>query len=55
RLNRENGLTVLLVEQKLPFARRVADRFSILDRRRHVAAGEMKQLNEDLIRQYLTV
>ncbi len=55
RLNRENGLTVLLVEQKLPFARRVADRFSILDRGRHVAAGEMKQLNDDLIRQYLTV
>ena len=55
QLNREIGLTVLLVEQKLPFARRVADRFSILDRGRHVAAGEMKQLNDDLIRQYLTV
>jgi urea transport system ATP-binding protein len=55
RLNREIGLTVLLVEQKLPFARKVADRFCILDRGRHVAAGEMDQLNDDLIRQYLTV
>ncbi|AKH19058.1 urea ABC transporter ATP-binding subunit UrtE [Sedimenticola thiotaurini] len=55
RLNREIGLTVLLVEQKLPFARKVADRFCILDRGRHVAAGEMGQLDDELIRQYLTV
>ncbi|MCB1872632.1 MAG: urea ABC transporter ATP-binding subunit UrtE [Chromatiaceae bacterium] len=55
RLNREIGLTVLLVEQKLPFARKVADRFSILDRGRQVACGEMQQLNDELIRQYLTV
>ena len=55
RLNREIGLTVLLVEQKLPFARKVADRFCILDRGHHVAAGEMTQLNDDLIRRYLTV
>jgi urea transport system ATP-binding protein len=55
RLNREIGLTVLLVEQKLPFARKVADRYCILDRGRHVAAGEMTGLNDELIRQYLTV
>jgi len=55
RLNREIGLTVLLVEQKLPFARRVGNHFCILDRGRSVAAGGMTQLNDDLIRQYLTV
>jgi urea transport system ATP-binding protein len=55
RLNREIGLTVLLVEQKLPFARKVADRYCILDRGRQVAAGEMAGLNDELIRQYLTV
>ncbi|MEO7670347.1 MAG: urea ABC transporter ATP-binding subunit UrtE, partial [Polyangia bacterium] len=38
RLNRE-GLSVLLVEQKLPFARRVADTFCIMDRGRTVAEG----------------
>lgn len=32
RLIKEDGLTVLLVEQKLPFARKYADRFAILDR-----------------------
>jgi urea transport system ATP-binding protein len=55
RLNREIGLTVLLVEQKLPFARRVADRFCILDRGRHVAAGDIGELSDDLVRAYLTV
>ncbi|KAA0874306.1 urea ABC transporter ATP-binding subunit UrtE [Nitrincola tapanii] len=55
RLNREMGLTVLLVEQKLPFARKVGDRFCLLDRGRKVAEGEMAQLDEQLIKQYLTV
>jgi urea transport system ATP-binding protein len=55
RLNREIGLTVLLVEQKLPFARKVADRFAIIDRGRLAAAGNMTDLDDDLVRQYLTV
>lgn len=55
RLNKEIGLTVLLVEQKLPFARRVGDHFCILDRGRSVAAGKMSELNDELIQQYLTV
>ena len=55
RLNQEMGLTVLLVEQKLPFARKVADRFCLLDRGRAVASGAMSDLNDELIQQYLTV
>lgn len=55
RLNQEIGLTVLLVEQKLPFARKVADRFCLLDRGRQVATGAMPELNEELVKQYLTV
>jgi urea transport system ATP-binding protein len=55
RLNQEIGLTVLLVEQKLPFARKVGDRFCILDRGRNVASGEMPDLGDDLVQQYLTV
>lgn len=55
RLNEESGLTVVLVEQKLPFARKVGDRFCILDRGRNVAAGEMPELSEELIQKYLTV
>ncbi len=55
KLNRELGLTVLLVEQKLPFVRRVGDDFIILDRGRQVAAGAVNALDETLIHQYLTV
>ncbi len=55
RLIDEVGLTVLLVEQKLPFARRVGDTFVILDRGRGVAHGNMSKLNEEQITQYLTV
>ena len=55
RLIDDLGLTVILVEQKLPFARRVADRFVILDRGRLMASGPMAELSEDQVRQYLTV
>lgn len=55
KLNRDIGLTVLLVEQKLPFARKVGDRFCLLDRGRRVADGLMSDLNEGLIKEYLTV
>jgi len=55
RLNLEQGLTVLLVEQKLPFARRVGQRFCILEKGRSVAKGDISDLNENLISQYLTV
>ncbi|MCL9776834.1 urea ABC transporter ATP-binding subunit UrtE [Vibrio methylphosphonaticus] len=54
-LNEKWGLTVLLVEQKLPFARKVGDQFCILDRGRQVAEGDMTGLNEQLIKEYLTV
>lgn len=55
RLNQESGLTVLLVEQKLPFARRVGDRFTILDRGRTMASGDMAELSDELVKEYLTV
>ncbi|HPB75529.1 MAG TPA: urea ABC transporter ATP-binding subunit UrtE [Chromatiaceae bacterium] len=55
RLNRDTGLTLLLVEQKLPFARRVGDRFAILDRGRAMASGAMEDLTEALVKEYLTV
>ncbi|MGR9109071.1 MAG: urea ABC transporter ATP-binding subunit UrtE, partial [Gammaproteobacteria bacterium] len=55
RLNKEYGLTVLLVEQKLPFVRRVADRFCILEKGHSVAAGLMRDLDQDMIQKYLTV
>lgn len=55
RLNKDLGLTVLLVEQKLPFARRVASNFCILEKGRDVAQGAMHELNDQLIDKYLKV
>jgi len=55
RLNRDLEVTVLLVEQKLPLARRVADRFYVLDKGRAVASGAMDELDDGLVRRYLTV
>ena len=55
RLNREENLTVLLVEQKLPFARRVARQFSIMEKGRTVAGGAMTELDDDLVRRHLSV
>ena len=55
KLNQEEGLTVLLVEQKLPFARRVASEFCILDKGRRAAAGSIGVLSDDLVRAHLSV
>jgi len=51
----EEGVTVLMVEQKLAFARRVARSFVILDRGKAVAAGAIAGLTDDLVRRHLTV
>lgn len=55
KLNRDIGLSVLLVEQKLPFVRRTSDQFIIMDRGRAVAKGKLEELNDELVQQYLTV
>ncbi len=55
KLNRDTGLTVLLVEQKLPFARKVGDNFCIMERGKDVATGNISELSEELIKEYLTV
>ena len=55
RLNKETGLTVLLVEQKLNFAKRVADCFNIMEKGRVVASGDITELDEDMVQRYLMV
>jgi len=55
KLNHELGLTVLLVEQKLPFARRTADDFFIMEKGSVVATGPIADLNDGLVQRYLSV
>ena len=55
RLRSEEGMTILLVEQKLPFARAVGDEFVIMDRGSVVATGAMESLSDELVDEHLTV
>jgi urea transport system ATP-binding protein len=55
RLNKEKGLTVLLVEQKLPFARRIGSHLRILDKGRMVVSGSISDLTDEVVREHLTV
>ena len=55
QLNRELDMTVLVVEQKLPFVRRVSDKFGIMTKGRIVAEDAMDMLSEGLIQEHLSV
>jgi len=55
RLNREVGLTVILVEQNVSFVRAASHRFAMLEKGRVVAAGEVRDLSDELVRRHMTV
>src|ERR1700761_703640 len=52
---RDAGITVLLVEQKLPSARRVASDVRILDKGRLVFSAGIAGLSDEVVRRHLTV
>src|SRR3989454_12425008 len=54
-LNRDAGVTLLLVEQQLRFARRVASDFRLLEKGRCVAGGPIDDLTDELVREHLSV
>jgi len=55
RLNSEAGLTVILVEQNVAFARRAAHRFAMMEKGRVVAAGAIGALTDDLVHRHMAV
>ena len=55
KLNSEAGVTVMLVEQKLLFARKVASEFLILEKGRCVAGGAIDELTDEHVREHLAV
>ncbi|PDT72535.1 urea ABC transporter ATP-binding subunit UrtE [Bradyrhizobium sp. C9] len=55
RLNRERGITVVLVEQNVAFARRASHRFALLEKGRVVAKGAIGELTDDLIQLHMAV
>lgn len=54
-LNRGENLTVILVEQKLGFARKVGHEFRLMEKGRVVASDKMASLTDHLIKQHLAV
>ncbi len=55
RINREKGITVVVVEQKIDFARQLAQKFFIMEKGAIVANGDTSHLTDALVHQYLTV
>ncbi len=55
RLNRERGITVILVEQSVAFARRAANRFVLLEKGRVVVEGAVAELTDELVHRHMAV
>lgn len=55
KLRKEGQIGILLVEQYLDFCLDVGDSFYIMDRGAIVAEGDIKNLNDDIVKQHLTV
>lgn len=55
QLVKEKNMTIVLVEQKLPFARSTGNYYVILDRGRLMVEGNMIELDDTVVKKYLTV
>jgi urea transport system ATP-binding protein len=55
KLAKTRNMTIVLVEQYLDFVREITQDFYVLNRGRVVAAGETKDLSEEVITQHLKV
>jgi urea transport system ATP-binding protein len=55
RLNTEAGLTVILVEQNVAFARRASRDFAMMEKGRVVASGPVALLTDDLVHRHMAV
>ena len=54
-LNKDLGMTLILTEQHIKIARKLADMFVIMDIGRAVAQGPIDELTEDLVHKHLTI
>ena len=54
-LNKDMGMTLILTEQHIKIARKLADIFIIMDVGRAVAQGPIDELTEDLVQHHLTI
>ncbi len=54
-LNKDMGMTLVLTEQHIKIARKLADIFIIMDVGRAVVQGPIDELTEDLVQHHLTI
>ena len=54
-LNKVHGITIILVEQDIDFARRASDSFVIMEKGRVVAEGPIKSLTDNLMHKHMAV
>lgn len=54
-LNRDRGMTIVLVEQNVAFARRASKRFILMDRGSVAAQGSVEELTDDLVHRHMAV
>jgi urea transport system ATP-binding protein len=55
RLNKEIGITVILVEQNVAFARRAADAFVMMEKGRVVVSDAIAGLTDDVVHRHMAV
>jgi urea transport system ATP-binding protein len=55
RLNREVGLTVVLVEQNVSFARQASHCFAMMEKGRIVVAGAILELSDEMVHRHMAV
>jgi urea transport system ATP-binding protein len=55
RLNREVGLTVVLVEQNVSFARQASHQFAMMEKGRIVVAGAILELSDEMVHRHMAV
>jgi urea transport system ATP-binding protein len=54
-MRQEKGISILLIEQFLDFALRIADTCYVMEKGRIVLEGSTNALNQEAIREYLSV
>ena len=55
RIHRKMLIPIIIVEQNLKFARKLADRFVVMQKGEIVASGKAGELTDEIIHKYLTV
>lgn len=55
RINLEKGITIIVVEQKIEFARKLAQKFFIMEKGAIVEKGKTDKLTDSLLHRYLAV